>query len=365
MNVGANDTINPGVPVNLTVSFGGPATGISIEDDGVRGPFAIGFDFMFFGRIYSQFYIGANGWISFIPNPNAAGHRDAFSIPSADIFSPKNCILGPFQDFKPDITQNFIFYLTLGDSLSHRLVVMWCQTPMVCSDSLLVTLQIILNEGSNTIENHIMRKPACPDPIRNKATQGVQNETGFIGYAVPGRNATSWTAANEAWQYTPVSIDSFAIAPIPYNLVPIIPEGKIVYSWYQGDQLLSSEPSYTVTPNETTDYRVVIKLCQGDEFTDTVRVVVIPFIPNAFSPNDDGLNDEFRILGLPPENITKYNFQIYDRWGMMLFSTNDITRGWDGNFKGKRCPASVYAWVVIYEHEKKQITNKGTVMLIR
>jgi gliding motility-associated-like protein len=89
-------------------------------------------------------------------------------------------------------------------------------------------------------------------------------------------------------------------------------------------------------------------------------------IPNAFTPNNDGLNDSFRILGLPPENITQFNLQIFDRWGQVVFETNNIEAAWDGTYKGKPCPAEVYTWVIYYETSKKtKLSNKGQVMLIR
>ena len=86
------------------------------------------------------------------------------------------------------------------------------------------------------------------------ATQGVQNANGLIGYAVPGRNATSWSAYREGWLYSPSSVDSFRISPIPYRIVPIVPGNKIQYSWYQGSDLLANNQSVTVTPRETTTY---------------------------------------------------------------------------------------------------------------
>ena len=71
----------PGVPVTLTAIYGMIGDGVTISDDGVEGPFPIGFSFPFFGNNYTEFYIGANGWISFSPNPNAAGTREAFPVP--------------------------------------------------------------------------------------------------------------------------------------------------------------------------------------------------------------------------------------------------------------------------------------------
>lgn len=369
LDAGPNDTINPGVPVTLTTQYGLVGQGVTVDDNGVEGPFPIGFNFSFFGNTYTQFYIGANGWISFSPNPNAKGIRNAFAIPNNADYTPKNCILGPFQDLNPlQAGSPFIFYRTIGPDSNRSLVVMWCQTPLysdACRDSL-VTIQIVLNESDNTIENHLMNKPSCPEWNDNQATMGVQNETGFIGYTVPGRNATSWTARMEGWMYTPTSVDSFQIVQIPYELQPILPGEKVEYKWYKGSEQISTQQTIVVTPRETTTYVAYITLCDGQEFSDSVTVIVIPYIPTAFTPNGDGLNDLFRIVGLPPDNITEFHMQLFNRWGEVVFSTRDIEEGWNGTLKGNDCPAGLYVWAIYYrENNRHTVTNKGMIMLVR
>ncbi len=368
-SAGVDDTINPGVPVTLTATYGLIGKEIATTDDGVEGPFPIGFDFSFFGNQYTSFYTGANGWISFSPNTSSRGRREAFAVPSAADYDPKNCILGPLQDMEPNqINSPYIFYLTTGESPSRKLVVMWCECPLYSdlqrNDSM-VTFQIILNEEDNTIENHIMKKPSV-DWLGNKATLGLQNISGYIGIPVPGRNATSWRAEKEGWKYSPTSADSFQVAPIAYHLEPITPGSKISYRWYKGTELVSEQQSIVVTPSETSTYRAFCTVCSGEEFTDTVTVHVVPYIPNAFTPNGDGINDVFRITGLPAENITRYNFQIFNRWGQVVFHTNDIMEGWDGRSKGEYCSPDVYPWVIFWEDNKKtRVTNKGTITLLR
>ena len=365
-DAGPNDTINPGVPVDLTATYGEVGIGVNTDDDNVEGPFPIGFNFSFFGTVFTQFYIGANGFISFTYNPSTVGIRQAFAVPNSDFKNPKNVILGPWQDLKPIPAGGpYIYYLTMGNAPNRELVVMWCQTPMYNCESELVTFQIVLYEGSNVIENHIYNKPFC-DWNGNLATLGVQNSTGFIGYAVPGRNATSWTASQEAWRYTPTSVDSFQIASVPYHLKAILPGEKVSYRWYDGSEQIGWTQSITVAPKQTTLYKAWITLCDGQEFMDSVLVVVIPYIPNAFTPNSDGHNDKFRILGLPVENITKFNMEIFDRWGQAVFSTSDILDAWDGKFKGNVCPAGEYVWIIYYEDNKKtRFSNKGLIMLVR
>jgi gliding motility-associated-like protein len=229
-----------------------------------------------------------------------------------------------------------------------------------------MTYQIILHEGTNVIENQIYHKPSCDIWYGNKATMGVQNSTGMIGFAVPGRNATSWTANQEGWSYTPTSQDSFNIAPVAYHLEPITPGNKISFRWYQGSDQLSQDQSITVVPSETTIYWALVTICSGQEYTDTVIVHVIPFIPNAFTPNGDGINDVFRIRGVQVENITNFNFQVYNRWGQSVFSTSDILQGWDGTCNGQPCLAEVYMWVIYYEDSHKvKVSNKGTITLVR
>ena len=369
LDAGPNDTINPGVPVTLTASYGLLGSGVTIDDNGVEGPFPIGFSFKFFGNIYEQFYVGANGWISFSPNPNAKGIRNAFAIPNAADYTPKNCILGPFQDLNPlQAGGPFIFYRTIRMDSIDRLVVMWCETPLysnACRDSL-VTMQIVLNNFDGSIENHLMSKPSCPEWNDNLATMGVQNESGYIGYAVPGRNATSWTARMEGWQYMPTSVDSFEISSIPYALYPIVPGEKILYQWFRDGELISSEQQVVVTPTETTTYHLQATLCAGEQFMDSITVYVIPYIPNAFTPNGDGLNDVFRITGLPPESITAFNLQIFDRWGQAIFTSQDVEEGWDGTIGGEACPAGVYVWAIWYRNEgRHEVTNRGTITLVR
>jgi len=366
LSAGVDDTINPGVPVTLTATYGMLGIGIPLEDDGVEGPFPIGFSFSFFGTKYTQFYIGANGWISFSPNPNAKGVRQPFAVPSRADYNPKNCILGPFCDLDPSWGGNaHVYYQTVGKEPSRSLIVMWCDCSMYnCPDST-ATFQILLNEGSNTVENQIMRKPYCKEHL-NTGTLGVQNSSGYIGFAVPGFNATSWTMSKSAWMYTPSTPDSFRISPVQYDLKPLTPGDLIVYKWYQGGSEIAQSQSIVVTPNETTTYIAYTKICAGDEFYDTVTIYVHPIIPNAFTPNYDRVNDKFSILGIPPENITEFNLQIYDRWGQVVFETNNIEDAWDGTFKGRPCPADVYNWVIYYKTLKKiRISNKGQVTLIR
>ncbi|MEI6766274.1 MAG: gliding motility-associated C-terminal domain-containing protein [Bacteroidota bacterium] len=87
------------------------------------------------------------------------------------------------------------------------------------------------------------------------------------------------------------------------------------------------------------------------------------FIPNVFSPNKDGQNDDFKIYG---ENITQLNFAVYNRWGSEVFRTEELNTGWDGRYKNKDCSAGVYFYLAeVTFADGSSVVKKGNVTLIR
>jgi gliding motility-associated-like protein len=88
------------------------------------------------------------------------------------------------------------------------------------------------------------------------------------------------------------------------------------------------------------------------------------FFPNAFSPDKDNLNDQFKIIADLP--FQQYDMDIYNRWGERIFETRDPDKGWDGTFKGMACPDGVYFWYALYKFpDQTEKIAKGNVLLIR
>jgi gliding motility-associated-like protein len=71
------------------------------------------------------------------------------------------------------------------------------------------------------------------------------------------------------------------------------------------------------------------------------------YVPNAFTPNDDGTNDVFNAqgIGIDPD---KFEMWIFDRWGNMIFYTDDMNKGWDGKVQGAEnvCQIDTYVWKI-------------------
>lgn len=87
------------------------------------------------------------------------------------------------------------------------------------------------------------------------------------------------------------------------------------------------------------------------------------FIPNAFTPNQNGLNEEFKVLY---KNSKGAVLSIYNRWGQLIFTSNNINKGWDGTFDGNPCQEDVYYYIVDYTNNDNEVRQlKGNFTLIR
>jgi gliding motility-associated-like protein len=88
------------------------------------------------------------------------------------------------------------------------------------------------------------------------------------------------------------------------------------------------------------------------------------FVPTAFTPNNDGKNDLLRPIFLG--NVIQYHFWIYNRWGELIFDTNDLTKGWNGMYKGQPQNSGAFVWRCMYQFKDQEIANEGgTFVLIR
>ena len=124
-------------------------------------------------------------------------------------------------------------------------------------------------------------------------------------------------------------------------------------------------PNPIVDPLETTTYYCYVVDKLGCTNTQTVIVEVIPtlYVPSCFTPNGDGVNDVFK-----PEHsgFTKISMEIYDRWGEVVHSYDNLNGGWNGTYKGKICQDGYYAYkLYATDNQHKQIEKAGSVLLMK
>ena len=163
--------------------------------------------------------------------------------------------------------------------------------------------------------------------------------------------------------------DYITVYPKPIALYSITPDfGNVVepsvyfnnqsvnytkYWWSFGDgpfiDSVNVNPKHYYTSSNAASYLSNLVVANQYGCTDTSYVLVdikpdfVFYIPNAFTPNNDGLNDVFTGMGM---GIESYEMWIFDRWGANIFHTNDISNGWDGKLKDDEIKQDVYIWTV-------------------
>ncbi len=147
------------------------------------------------------------------------------------------------------------------------------------------------------------------------------------------------------------------------------------YNWYPSQGLSCSQcPNPAVTPQySTTYYLEITDLETGCIDTVSTQVILLEHcpedlvnVPNIFTPNGDGQNDVLRLHVSPSIKEIK-SFQIFNRWGGMVFSTNDINDFWDGRVKGQPLDSGVYVYLIEVPCEIKGniLMKSGDITLLR
>ena len=133
---------------------------------------------------------------------------------------------------------------------------------------------------------------------------------------------------------------------------------------------LTSQSNNEILYNEYYNvYRVVAVRNLNDQIISTSNAISVEkpyalYAPNAFSPDSDGINDFFKISG---QGILDFQIEIYNRWGQMVYKSDDLSKGWNGTFKGKNLPTGSYVYKIktIKNGNGEELVKTGTVALIR
>ncbi len=159
------------------------------------------------------------------------------------------------------------------------------------------------------------------------------------------------------------------------NAVSVPNSPAIQFTWTPPDGLSCSDcPDPIATAPGTTTYTVSIANTDGCMISDDVTVFVSDerpiFIPNAISPNDDGINDRFTAYGGPAvEQISV--MRIFNRWGALMYENNNFpigveSEGWDGTFKTQDMEPGVYVYMIIIDFiDNQSILFEGDISIIK
>jgi gliding motility-associated-like protein len=143
---------------------------------------------------------------------------------------------------------------------------------------------------------------------------------------------------------------------------------KINYYWQPANYMNNSQ---IVSPVVSPPSDIVFTLtalselgCGTARSSVSVKVYNDVYIPNSFTPNNDGKNDVFRVTGADGYHLKL--FQVFNRWGQLIYIGNDFSSGWDGTFKKIPQPQDTYIYILEIESSNgKKINRSGTITLIR
>jgi gliding motility-associated-like protein len=197
----------------------------------------------------------------------------------------------------------------------------------------------------------VTNKPLCNDTV--EAIVSIKNNfKASFSY-------TPIACSNNLINFEAINYESFGAQPL--------------WKWYfgDGDSSTVKNPSHQYVSGGTFQVTLISEIpnsenCRDTLTAQTVEVITNPdiYIPNTFTPNGDGSNDVFNVRG---PKFAIFYFAVYNRWGQLVYETENMNEGWDGMFKGKIADPGVFGYYMKAKcnEEGDEIFKKGNVTLIR
>jgi gliding motility-associated-like protein len=139
---------------------------------------------------------------------------------------------------------------------------------------------------------------------------------------------------------------------------------NIRFSWSPADSVLSGAAATrpSVSPYNDLVYTLTVTSADGCVDSSQVKVFVleVPVVPNAFSPNGDGINDTWVIRYL--SEYPSADVQVFNRWGQSVYHVVGYTTPWDGMYKGQALPVGTYYWVIRPGNGRRVISGSVTIL---
>ena len=207
----------------------------------------------------------------------------------------------------------------------------------------------------------------------------------FVSYLWQDGSTNSTYTTNIVGQYAVLVTNNFGckasdtmkllkIYPLPLNFLPpdtSLCRGNVVhvfmpgyrnYFWSTG----STAASIDIIKSGT--YSLMVTDRNGCKGTDSMKILYYNcppvWIPNAFTPDADGLNDVFKPIF--PAPVLNYHLQIWNRWGLRVFESRNSAIGWNGKFKSEPQPSAVYVYIITFRDiDGVDVKKTGTVALLK
>jgi gliding motility-associated-like protein len=143
----------------------------------------------------------------------------------------------------------------------------------------------------------------------------------------------------------------------------------LTYSWNTGDGTLYVDSAFSHIYADSGYYQAVLTVQNQFGCTDVYEKVIyispryMLKIPTAFTPNGDGMNDQFLITG---NGVREFRLNIYNRWGSMIFTSSSISNSWDGMVNGEPAPSGPYVYRIFFRDENDEVSEyTGSITIIK
>ena len=222
--------------------------------------------------------------------------------------------------------------------------------------------------NNSTNFNHCYNTDSVFEAAYFTVTLTVTSDSGCIAGLTKNSYITVYPAPVAAFSVSPVS----TTITDPVITITNLSTGANFWDWDLGDTDTSSlqhPPPHTYADTGAYTIRLVTTTSYGCEDTSYQTIIIEPdfmfFVPNAFTPNEDGINDTFIGKGM---FINEFEMLIFDRWGNMVYKTEDMNKPWDGkaNNGNEWAQGDVYVYSIeVTDFKMIKHKYRGTVTLIR
>jgi gliding motility-associated-like protein len=306
----------------------------------------------------------------------ATNGEDYSGISDSILFEPGDTLITipieVFEDALAEGLETIVIYVELGCAIGF-------------GDSLVINILDYLPIEVNPIDTNI-----CPNGTANLTATGADS---YIWTPADGLSATTGSSVNASPETTTtytvtgtlyacestaeltVNVEEPVATANPDTTIffgesaTLGATGGVSYSWTPALGLSDPNAQYPVaTPLETTTYTVTATTALGCEASDQMTVIVsgdaMVWVPNAFSPNNDGFNDYFQII--VRGQLSFFELNIYNRWGELVYSGGLGSLGWDGLYEGENQPMGAFVYTLKWSDTNGQtFEEKGQFTLVR
>ncbi|MDD2530026.1 MAG: gliding motility-associated C-terminal domain-containing protein [Bacteroidales bacterium] len=244
----------------------------------------------------------------------------------------------------------------------------WLAFSTIVGAAVLVGLTAVLfipSNNENTVQNQIINKEESPLAKTEKNDMGVilseenlplKDSKPIINNVEENLQAENVSSSNQ----------TLAVPIINKISTPIETTTKIKETTKTTPKTLKTDIASTNTQQTTetteSEFELVNEIDNKASIGEDTNLIFRLFIPNAFTPMQN-TNNVFKPAF---ETLKTYEMHIYNRKGLLVFTSKDINNGWNGLYKGKLCEQGAYAYIIIFKNlEGKEYKQSGTVYLIR